>query len=208
MKHIIFILPVAVFIAACNPMAAEPSTPRPAVTRGVTIVNKIPTATNFPKAGTPTPAPPTATPRPTSTQVPATAMFDDNTLADLMAGTISSAGVDAEVIIVDNQATGGKRRAEITITSDYNIEDSELLLKLFVLEVGNALRTIRAFSEGDMHADLDSAYMIVNDKQGQQLGTVSAPMTEIVSFLDGKTSVNEALNKLTLTGVFETFREN
>ncbi|MFQ5578051.1 MAG: hypothetical protein ACE5G8_13790, partial [Anaerolineae bacterium] len=132
---------------------------------------------------------------------------DDDTLAAWMSGTIGSAGIDAHVEIVDNRATGGQRVSRITIVSDYNIADSELLLKLFVLEVGNALRTIRAFSEGTMNADLDAAFLTVTDKNGQLLGTVSATMPDIVRFLDGRSSVDEALATLELTGVFETFRK-
>ncbi|RME46183.1 MAG: hypothetical protein D6796_09335, partial [Caldilineae bacterium] len=138
---------------------------------------------------------------------PAAAMFDDDTLAELMAGTIASAGIEAQVEIVDHRASGGQRVANITIVSEHNIQDSDLLLKLFVLEVGNALRTIRAFSEGTMNADLDAAFLTVNDKAGNQLGTVSAAMPDIVRFLDGQSSVDEALDALTLTGVFETFKK-
>jgi len=74
--------------------------------------------------------------------------------------------------------------------------------------VGNALRTIRAFSEGDMQADLDAAHLVVNDKNGNEFGTVTAPMPEIVRFLDGKIGVSEALSQLSATGVFASFIEN
>jgi hypothetical protein len=209
MKQKLFILLILLItITGCNPFAVNTSPQTQAIpTKAIAIIPKAPTATNFPRIGTPTPIPPTATPAPTATPMPQVALFDDETLAELMAGTISSAGVESEVEIVDNRATGGQRIANITIVSEYNIEDSELLLKLFVLEVGNALRTIRAFSEGDMNADLDAAFLTVNDKQGNLLGTVSAPMPEIVRFLDGNSSVDEALAKLMLTGVFETFRK-
>jgi len=191
------------FVQQKNEAEITPPTP----TKAAAIISKAPTATNFPKVGTPTPAPPTPTSKPSVTPTAGAAMFDDDTLAELMAGTISSAGVESEVEIVDNRASGGERMANIVIVSDYNLEDSELLLKLFVLEVGNALRTIRAFSEGTMNADLDSAFLTVNNKQGQLMGTVSAPMDEIVRFLNGVTSVDEALAHLELTGVFETFKE-
>ncbi len=210
-RKLLFLLAILFSLSACNGLPGQ-STP-PAVlptptAKTAAIVPKAPTATNFPKIGTPTPAPPTATPAPTPTDAATSAaMFDDETLAELMAGTISSAGADAQVEIVDNRANGGERVARITIVSAYNLEDNDLLLKLFVLEVGNALRTIRAFSEGTMNADLDSAFLIVNNRDGKQMGTVAAPMGEIVRFLDGESSVTEALNHLELTGVFETFKQ-
>ncbi len=188
---------------------AETTSPQTASTKAVVVLPKAPTATNFPRIGTPTPVPPTPTPAATATPAATrVAVFDDATLEKLMAGTISSAGVDSTVKIVDNRANGGERIAVITIVSEYNLDDNDLLMKLFVLEVGNALRTIRAFSEGDMQADLDSAKIIVNDKNGDELGTVTAPMPEIVRFLNGETSTTEALSHLSATGVFKSFIEN
>ncbi len=187
-----------------NQTAAGPQT---APTKAVVIVTKAPTATNFPRIGTPTPVPPTPTPKATPTPLPRQPLFADDVLAEMMAGTISSAGVHASVKIIDERAGGGERIAHITIESEYKLADNDLLLKLFVIEVGNALRTIRAFSEGTMNADLDSAFLTVNNRQGALLGTVSAPMPEIVRFLDGQSSVDEALSHLALTGVFETFKK-
>ncbi len=207
---VIVLLLSLIFLSACKviPGQSEPQITLPTPTKAAAIIPKAPTATNFPKIGTPTPVPPTAAPAATPTDLPASAaMFDDETLAELMAGTISSAGADAEVEIIDNRANGGERVAHITIVSDYNLEDNDLLLKLFVLEVGNALRTIRAFSEGTMNADLDSAFLTVNNQEGKLMGTVAAPMNEIIRFLDGESSVTEALNHLELTGVFETFKQ-
>lgn len=207
MKQILFSIFVTTILVltACAPAAPETAPAELIPIKDVVQLPKLPTATNFPRIGTATPVPPTVTPAPTATPPPATAMFDDATLAKLMAGTISSAGIAADVEIVDERASGGGRTANITIISDYSIEDSDLLLKLFVLEVGNALRTSRAFSEGSMSADLDKAFLTVVDKQNNLLGTVSASMADIIRFLDGKTSVNEALKSLELTGIFETF---
>lgn len=204
------LLAILFVLSACNfiPGQSTPQIILPTPTKAAAIIPKAPTATNFPKIGAPTPAPPTATPAPTPTDAATSAaMFDDETLAELMAGTISAAGAEAEVEIVDKRASGGERVAHITIVSDYNLDDNDLLLKLFVLEIGNALRTIRAFSEGTMNADLDSAFLTVNSKEGKLMGTVAAPMNEIVRFLDGNSSVTEALNHLELTGVFETFKQ-
>lgn len=182
------------------------NTPPP---KAVVVVTKAPTATNFPRIGTPTAVPPTptsaATPTPAATRA---AMFDDATLEQLMAGTIKSAGVEAQVSIQDDRATGGERLATIQLVSNYNLDENDLLLKLFVLEVGNAMRTIRAFSEGDMQADLDAARVIVTDKDGNEFGTVTAPMPEIIRFLDGETNVSETLTHLSATGVFASFIEN
>lgn len=177
-------------------------------TKPIAIIAKAPTATNFPRIGTATPIPPTLTPQATATSLPQAPIFDDTTLEKLMAGTISSAGIGALVDIQDNRASGGERIANITIESQYNLEDNDLLMKLFVLEVGNALRTIRAFSEGNMQADLDSAHLIVNDKKGNLMGTVTASMPTIVEFLDGKTSTIDALENLSATGVFKSFIES
>ncbi len=207
-KLLAFCLVVLIALTACN-ASKKPATAEnvASLKKEIVIIPKAPTATNFPRLGTPTSIPPTSTPKPTSTPLTRQAIFDDETLAELMAGTISSAGVKATVAIEDNRASGGERVAHITIVSKYNLQDNQLLLKLFVLEVGNALRTIRAFSEGDMQANLDAADLIVKDKQGNVMGTVSAPMPEIVRFLDGRSSVDEALAHLTLTGVFETFKK-
>ena len=204
---ILFALPASILLTACGPAAAAITPINTVETQPVAIIAKAPTATNFPRIGTATPVPPTPTSNLTASPTANVRSFTDETLAEMMAGTISSAGISAKVDIVDERGSGKDRRAEIVIVSDYNIEDSELLLKLFVLEVGNALRTVRAFSEGSMNADLDSAHMVVVDKQNNLLGTVTAPMPYIVSFLDGKLSVDEALAKLELTGVFETFRK-
>jgi hypothetical protein len=175
-------------------------------TKVVVILTKVPTATNFPRAGTPTPAPATPTSAPTPTPAERSRLFDDPTLAEMMGGTISSAGLDATVEIIDNRAEGGKRTANIILVSDYNADDNELLLKLFILEVGSALRTLRAFSDGTIDADLDNAYLVVNDKQGAELGTVFAEIPEIESFMAGNLSINEVLDRLTLTGIFESFK--
>ena len=175
-------------------------------TKVVVILTRVPTATNFPRAGTPTPVPATPTSAPTPTAAESNRLFDDATLADMMSGTIASAGLDATVEIVDNRDDGGERTANITLVSDYNADDNELLLKLFILEVGSALRTLRAFSDGTIDADLDSAYLVVNDKQGEELGTVFASISEIESFMAGNLSINEVLDRLTLTGIFESFK--
>lgn len=181
--------------------------PTPTPTKIVVVLTRVPTATNFPKIGTPTPAPPTATPLPTPTATRVGAVFDDDTLAELMAGTIAATGVDAEVAIIDERSSGGDRIAHITLVSQYNIDESDLLLKLFVLEVGSALRTLRAFREGTMDVDADATFVTVNNTSGELLGTVLAPTEEINAFLEGRSSVNETLNRLELTGVFETFKE-
>lgn len=206
-----FLLALSILIlAGCSLTSNPTSVPQAKIeaTKAIAIVAKAPTATNFPRIGTATPIPPTLTPEATATPLPQSPVFDDATLEKLMAGTISSAGIGALVDIKDNRATGGERIANITIESQYNLEDNDLLLKIFVLEVGNALRTIRAFSEGDMQADLDSAHLIVNDKKGNLMGTVTAPMPNIVEFLDGKTSTVEALKHLSATGVFQSFIED
>ncbi len=212
MKRLILLAATALIATGCAigaPADNAAIAPQTVPTKAVVVMPKPPTATNFPRIGTPTPVPPTPTPAATPTPaVTRVAAFDDATLEKLMAGTISSAGIDSVVKIVDNRANGGERTAIITIVSEYSLEDNDLLLKLFVLEVGNALRTIRAFSEGNMQADLDSAKIIVNDKNGNQLGTVTAPMPEIVRFLDGETSTTEALSHLSATGVFKSFIEN
>ncbi len=210
MKKIFFLIPLLLILTGCalsNKSDSSPQTKTEA-TKPIAIIAKAPTATNFPRIGTATPIPPTVTPHATATSLPQRPIFDDATLEKLMAGTISSAGIGALVDIQDNRATGGERIANITIESQYNLEDNDLLMKLFVLEVGNALRTIRAFSEGDMQADLDSAHLIVNDKKGNLMGTVTAPMSNIVEFLDGKTSTIEALKHLSATGVFKSFIED
>ncbi len=179
----------------------------PSPTQEVIILTKAPTATNFPRIGTPTPIPPTSTPRPTATPTLSKTRFDDATLANLMAGTISSTGVEATVEIVDSRANGGERIGYITIISEHNIDESDLLLKLFVLEVGSALRTLRAFREGEIDADLDATFITVNNRAGELMGTVKAPTSAIDDFLEGRSSVNQALERLELTGVFETFKE-
>jgi len=210
MKKLLALIALAVALSGCAismPGSQSVEATKAAPTKAVVIVPKAPTATNFPRIGTPTPVPPTPTPKPTPTPLPQEPLFTDAVLSDMMAGTISSAGVESTVEIIDERASGGERAAHITIVSEYNLTDNDLLLKLFVLEVGNALRTIRAFSEGTMNADLDSAFLTVNNKQGELLGTVSAPMPEIVRLLDGQSSVDEALTHLTLTGVFEPFKK-
>ena len=181
--------------------------PTPTPTQLVVVLTRVPTATNFPKIGTPTPAPPTVTPKPTATPPTSSSVFDDQTLEDLMEGTIAATGVSAQVDIVDERADGGERVANITLVSAHNIDESDLLLKLFVLEVGSALRTLRAFADGTIDADLDATFITVNNKEGKLMGTVKAPSGEINDFLEGKSTVNEALAQLELTGVFESFRE-
>jgi len=210
MKKLLLFALLILALTACSLNGSSSTTPqtKTETTKAVMIVAKAPTATNFPRIGTATPIPPTVTPRATATRLPQSPMFDDATLEKLIAGTISSAGIGALVDIKDNRSNGGERIANITIESQYNLEDNDLMLKLFVLEVGNALRTIRAFSEGDMQADLDSAHLIVNDKKGNLMGTVTAPMPNIVEFLDGKTSTVSALKHLSATGVFQSFIED
>jgi len=80
------------------------------------------------------------------------------------------------------------------------------MLKLFVLEVGSALRTLRAFRDGTTDADIDATFITVNNQDGQLMGTVRAPTSVINDFLDGTASVDNTLNRLELTGVFETFK--
>jgi hypothetical protein len=122
-----------------------------------------------------------------------------------MTGTIAATGVEAEVDIVDERTSGGERMANIILVSDYNIDESDLLLKLFVLEVGSALRTLRAFRDGTTDAGIDATFITVNNQNGELMGTVKAPTLAINDFLDGRASVNETLERLELTGVFETF---
>lgn len=201
-----------IILPGCSAIAArfgepEVKIPTPTPTRLVVQLTAAPTATNFPKMGTATPAPPTATPRPTNTPLPANRIFDDATLAEMMSGTIAATGVEAEVNITDERASGGQRIANITLVSRYNIDESDLLLKLFILEVGSALRTLRAFREGSIDADVDATFITVNNTAGQEMGTVLAPTNAINDFLEGKASVNEALTRLELTGVFESFLE-
>ena len=96
----------------------------------------------------------------------------------------------------------------MVIVTEHQIDESDLLLKLFVLEVGSALRSIRAFSQGSMNADLDGISLKVINAENQILGTVSAPMSTIISYLEGNLTVNEALGLLEISGVFESFLQN
>ena len=198
-----------ILINGCLFTAPEvPDIVEPTATRVAAIFAKPPTATNFPRIGTATPAPPTATPTATSLPPPTgQPLFDDETLERLMVGTIRSVGVDASLKIVDNRATGGERIAEVVIVSKHNIASSNLLLKLFVLEVGNAVRSIRIFTESDLDAKLDRISLRVVDQEDQLLGTISSPLSLINDYLDGRTTVNEALSALKPTGVFESFLE-
>jgi hypothetical protein len=207
MKQVfIFLLTLSLALTACGPAFSgnRPATPV-APTKVVVIVTKAPTATNFPLIGTPTTTLNTPTPRPTPTPQPLQRFFDDETLAELMTGTIAATGVEAEVDIVDERTSGGERMANIILVSDYNIDESDLLLKLFVLEVGSALRTLRAFRDGTTDAGIDATFITVNNQNGELMGTVKAPTLAINDFLDGRASVNETLERLELTGVFETF---
>lgn len=195
-------------VTGCFPSATNTTqleTPTPP--KEVIIMTKAPTATNFPRIGAPTPIPPTATPKPTATPTPNAVLFDDEILAKLMTGTIKATGVEATVEIVDNRAGGGERIGYITIISEHNINESDLLLKLFILEVGSALRTLRAFASGAIDADLDATFITVTNRAGELMGTVKAPTTEVDAFLEGRLSVNEALERLELTGVFATFKQ-
>jgi hypothetical protein len=207
MKQVfIFLLALSLALTACGP-AFSGNTPATQVapTKVVVIMTKAPTATNFPLIGTPTTTLNTPTPRPTPTPQPLQRFFDDETLAELMTGTIAATGVEAEVDIVDERTSGGERMANIILVSEYNIDESDLLLKLFVLEVGSALRTLRAFRDGTTDAGIDATFITVNNQNGELMGTVKAPTLAINDFLDGRASVNETLERLELTGVFETF---
>ncbi|MEM7029811.1 MAG: hypothetical protein AAF629_09620 [Chloroflexota bacterium] len=211
-KKILGLLVVLFMASGCSAIMArfgeqEVVIPTPTPTRVVAQITSVPTATNFPKIGTATPAPPTATPIPTKTPLPGNRLFDDETLAEMMSGTIAATGTEALVELVDERANGGERRANITLVSRYNIDESDLLLKLFVLEVGSALRTLRAFREGPIDADVDATFITVNDTSGEEMGTVLAPTEAINDFLEGRASVNDALTRLELTGVFESFLE-
>ena len=109
---LILLFLLALPLSACSffQTAEIPQDLIPTPTKEVAIVAKMPTATNFPKIGTPTPAPPTATPKPTLTPTAIGApIFDDTTFEELMTGTIQFfVGVDAEVGIIDERATGGE----------------------------------------------------------------------------------------------------
>ena len=210
MKQVLLLLlSLLLLLTACGPAPSSGSddgadtdtTP----TKVAVVVTRAPTATNFPLIGTPTAVLNTPTPKPTPTQPPPQRFFDDETLAELMTGTIAATGVEAEVEIVDERAGGGERLAYITLVSEHNIDESDLLLKLFVLEVGSALRTLRAFRDGTTDADIDATFITVNNKAGELMGTVKAPTAAINDFLDGSATVNETLERLELTGVFESF---
>ncbi len=198
-----------ILINGCLFTAPEvPEIVEPTATRAAAILAKPPTATNFPRIGTATPAPPTATPTATSPPAPTgQPLFDDETLERLMVGTMRSVGVDVSLKIVDNRATGGERLAEMVIVSKHNIASSNLLLKLFVLEVGNAVRSLRIFTQGDLDAKLDRISLRVVDQEDRLLGTLSSPLSLINDYLDGRISVNEALSALKPTGVFKSFLE-
>ncbi len=207
MKPIILLVSIFLMaVIACGPNRQAAPETKAEATKVVVLVTKMPTATNFPRIGTPTPIPPTLVPRPTPTPPPVERLFDDPTLAEMMTGTISSAGIEAHVEIVDSRESGGQRTANVTLVSEYEIDESDLMLKIFVLEVGNALRVLRAFGDGAIDADLDAAHLDVVDEEGQLLGTVTAPISEINAFMDGEMTVDETLAKLELTGVFETFK--
>jgi len=103
-KHRIFsLLIVLLLIPACTGQFWEEETviPIPTPTQVAVIITRIPTATNFPHVGTVTPIPPTATPTVTFTPKSQTAetLFDDETLAELMQGTIASGGLEVETEI-------------------------------------------------------------------------------------------------------------
>jgi len=204
-KMVILLL-FSLLLAGCGPFptqeAAEATT---AQTKVVAIYTPVPTSTNFPRIGTPTTVINTPTPQPTPTAPPVEPLFDDATLQKMMEGTIAATGVSAQVEIIDERASGGERIAHIMLTSEHNIDESDLLLKLFVLEVGSALRTLRAFRSGTTDAHLDATFITVNNQAGALMGTVKAQIADINAYLDGQASVNETLTKLELTGVFESF---